>query len=150
MTPIRTLRDEPPLPNGAVLVRLIFDDNRHGRIFDRETLIADAARNFKLYGYYGLSLVGSSPAFPLDVVLAKRCRLSRDVALFTAADLLKAGLGIVPSGKAPHYDTSIGEVYGRSYGSVQVVAPSAEELVDRFRSATYTVMENDHYEPGLS
>jgi len=42
----------------------------------------------------------------------------------------------VPSGRPPHFDASVGDVYGRSYGSVRITATSAQDLVDRFLYAT--------------
>lgn len=108
-------------------------------------LIADATRNFELFGYYGLSVWGASAAWPVDRVLAEKAQKAARAALFTAGDLRNKGLGLVPSGKAPHYDTSVGGVDGRTFGSVQITAPSAEDLIDRFISATYTLVKNRHY-----
>lgn len=142
----RLIRDEPPLPSEAALVRALFDTYPHGGVFDRDVLIADVSYNFEVFGYFGLSLWLVSEAWPLDRVLAERTRKARRVALFSAGALSAQGLGLVPSGKAPHYDTSHGLVYGDSYGSVQVTAGSAEELVDRFIAAAYTVEDNSFYE----
>ena len=141
----RLIRDEAPLPDDATLVRALFDAYRGGATFDRAVLIADATRNFELFGYYGLSLWAASAAWPVDRVLAQKAQKAVRAALFTAGDLRDKGLGLVPSGKAPHYDTSVGDVDGRSFGSVQIIAPSAEDLIDRFVSATYTLVENQHY-----
>jgi hypothetical protein len=143
----RQIRDEPPLPDDATLVRALFGADAAGEAFDRVVLMADAARNFELFGYYGLSLWATSAQWPVDRVLAEKCRRAARAALFTAGGLRDRGLGLVPSGKTPHYDTSVGDVYGRTFGSVQITAPSADDLVDRFRSATYTLVENDHYAP---
>lgn len=54
----------------------------------------------------------------------------------------------MPSGKSPHYDASTGKVYGFSFGSVKITASSAEELVDQFIAAPYTVEENPYYAQG--
>jgi len=81
----------------------------------------------------------------LESVLASKCRFSRWVALYRAAELRDKGLGIVPTGAAPHYDASVGDVYGQSLGSVQITASSAEDLIDRFIVATYTGMQNKHF-----
>lgn len=143
----RLIRDEAPLPDDAILVRLLFDGYEDGSAFDRARLIADAALNFTEFGYYGLSMWGTSRVRPLDAVLADRCRFSRWVALYRAADLRDKGLGLVPSGKAPHYDTSVGDVYGQNFGSVQITASSAEDLVDRFITATYTGVRNQFFTP---
>lgn len=140
----RLIRDEPPPPNDAVLVRALFDT--HGGVFDRDVLIADVSYNFDIFGYFGLSLWLVSNAWPLDRVLGERTRKARRVALFSAGDLLATGLGLVPSGKAPHFDTTDGSGHGAMYGSVQVTPGSAEELVGRFLGAPYTVEDNLLYE----
>lgn len=141
----RLIRDEAPLPDDAILVRALFDTYPGGAVFDRAVLIADAARNFELFGYYGLSLWATSAAWPVDRVLAEKAQKAARAALFTAGDLRDKGLGLVPSGKAPHYDTSVGDIDGRTFGSVQITAPSAEDLIDRFVSATYTLFQNRHH-----
>lgn len=143
----RLIRDEAPLPDDAILVRLLFDGYRNGSAFDRARLIADATLNFTEFGYYGLSMWGTSDVRPLEAVLADRCKFSRWVALYRAADLRDKGLGLVPSGKVPHYDTSVGDVYGQSFGSVQITASSAEDLVDRFITATDTGVRNQFFAP---
>jgi hypothetical protein len=141
----RNIRDEAPLPDDATLVRALFDAHAGGTAFDRVVLIADATRNFELFGYYGLSLWATSAEWPVDRVLAQKSQKAARAALFTAGDLRDKGLGLVPSGRAPHYDTTVGDIYGRTFGSVQITAPSADDLIDRFVSATYTLVENHHY-----
>lgn len=146
MTRQRLIRDEAPLPPDAVLVRLLFDGYEDGSAFDRARLIADATLNFTEFGYYGLSMWGTVNAQSLESVLAKKCKFSRWFALYRAADLHDKGLGIVPSGAAPHYDANVGNVYGQNFGSVQITASSADDLVDRFTTATYTGLQN-HFLP---
>ena len=80
-------------------------------------------------------------------MLAKKCRRAARAALFTAGGLRDRGLGLVPTGKTPHYDTRVGDLYGRTFGSVHITAPSADDLVDRFMSATCTLVGDDHYAP---
>jgi hypothetical protein len=145
MVKARAIRDEAPLPDDAVLVRLVFEQVVRGSLFAPAPLVVDASDNFELFGYYGLSLWGVAPPQSLDDVLASKASRSRHVALFRAADLRDRGLGIVPSGRAPHFDTTVGAVGGRTFGSVQITASSAEDLVARFRSAAYTVMQNPHF-----
>ncbi|HEX4190473.1 MAG TPA: hypothetical protein VHZ06_05710 [Marmoricola sp.] len=142
----RLVREDPLPPDDAVLVRAVFDTYPHDGVFDRDVLIADVKYNFEVFGYYGLSLWLVSAAWPLDRVLEVKTRKARRVALFSAGELLAKGLGLVPSGRAPHYDTSHGPVYGATYGSVQVTAGGAEELIDRVLSAAYTVEDNPFYE----
>ncbi len=64
----RLIREEPPLPDDAVLVRALFDTYPHGGAFDRDVLISDVTYNFDLFGYYGLSLWLVSHAWPLERV----------------------------------------------------------------------------------
>jgi len=78
-------------------------------------------------------------------MLATKCRFSRWLALYRAADLRDKGLKIIPSGAAPHYDASAGAVHGLSIGSVQITASSAKNFIDRFIAATYTGLQNEHF-----
>lgn len=146
----RLIREEPPLPDDAVLVRALFDTYPHDGAFDRDVLISDVTYNFVLFGYYGLSLWLVSDAWPLERVLREKTRRARRVALFSAGELRARGLGLVPSGRAPHYDTTHGPVYGGTHGSVRVTAASAQELVDRLLAAAYTVEDNPSYEQDSS
>lgn len=146
----RLIRSTARLPEADLLVRALFRSFPSGEIFDRDDLIADASYNFEVFGYYGLSLWHVSEVWPLKRLLAEKTKRARLVALFTAGSLQAQGLGLVPSGKAPHYDASHGPVYGNSYANVQVSAGSAEELVDRFLAAAYTVEDNPHYDPDPS
>ena len=90
---------------------------------------------------------GAVGARSLESVLAGKFKFSRSVALYRAANLRDKGLGIVPSGAAPHYDASVGDVYGQRFGSVQITASSAEDLIDRSITAIYTGMQNEHFTP---
>lgn len=142
----RLIRPATTLPIGDLLVRALFQTYPSSADFDREALIADAAYNHELFGYYGLSLWHVSDVWPLERILTSKTRRARRVALFTAGALQEQGLGLVPSGKAPHFDASHGPVYGNSYANVQVTSGSAEELVDRFLAAAYTVKDNPHHQ----
>lgn len=128
----RLIRPAGPLPAEDLMVRALFQTYASGVDFDRDALVADAAYNFELFGYHGLSLWHVSDVWPLERILTDKTRRARRVALFTAGALQEQGLGLVPSGKAPHYDASHGPVYGNTYTSVQITSGSAEELVDRF------------------
>jgi hypothetical protein len=141
----RLIRDEAPLPDDAILVRLLFDGREDGSAFDRARLIGDANLNFTEFGYYGLSMWGAVGSRSLESVLAGRCKFSRWVALYRAADLRFRGLEIVPSGVEPHYDATVRDASDQDFGSVHITASSAEELIDRFLTATYTEMQNEHF-----
>ena len=77
----RLIRDEAPLPDNAILVRLLFDGHEDGSAFDRAKLIADATLSFTEFCYYGLSMWGAVGAGSLESVLARKCEFSRWVAL---------------------------------------------------------------------
>lgn len=145
MTKQRNLRDEPRPPDEAVLVRAVYGTFPDGRVFDRQTLIDDVEHNFTEFGYYGLSLWMVSETWPLERVLGEKTPRAQRVALFRVGDLLGSGLGLVPSGRHPHYDTSHGDVYGSSYGGVCVTAGSSAELVDLFLATPYAVIGNSRY-----
>ncbi|MEU0313068.1 hypothetical protein [Nocardioides sp. NPDC006273] len=142
----RLIRPATPLPAEDLLVRALFQTYASGVDFDRDALVADAAYNFELFGYFGLSLWHVSDVWPLERILTDKTRRARRVAMFTAGALQTQGLGLVPSGKAPHYDASHGPVYGSTYANVQITSGSAEELVDRFLAAAYTVEDNPHHQ----
>ena len=88
----RLIRDEAPLPDDAILVRLLFDGHEDGSAFNRARLIGDATLNFTEFGYYGLSMWGAVGARSLESVLTGKCKFSRWVALYRAADLRDKGL----------------------------------------------------------
>jgi hypothetical protein len=141
----RSIRDVPPLPDGAVLVRALFEVYDHGGDYDRDVLIADATYNFDEFGYYGLSLWLVSEAWTLDRLRAEKTRKAARVALYTAGDLTEHGLKLVASGREPHYDATDGALIEGDSGSVRITAGSAEELTDRFLGTPYTVEQNPRF-----
>ena len=143
------IRDEAPLAGGAVLVRALFDSVSPGRAFDRDVLVRDVSHNFELFGYYGLSFWGVSNRWPVDRVLRDKVRRAERIALFSAGALRAEGLGIVPSGREPHYDVCFGSVYGRSFGGDSSAVGTAAKLMDRLLRAPYTVEANRYYEQDL-
>ena len=98
----------PPLPDGAVLVRALFEVYDHGGDYDRDVLIGDVTYNFDEFGYYGLSLWLVSETWTLDRLRAEKTRKAARVALYTAGDLAEHGLKLVASGREPHYDVTDG------------------------------------------
>jgi hypothetical protein len=144
------IRDVPPIADGALLARALFDASPGDAAFERGTLIEDVEYNLELFGYIGLSVWGVSEAWPLARVLRDKARRARRVALFSAAAVRRRGLGLVPSGREPHWDVSFGPVYGELFGAEDAARVGAGELVDRLPSASYTVLENDYYEQDLA
>lgn len=142
----RLIREDSGLPDDAVLVRGRSEGVVPGEGFDREVLIADAAFNHELFDYFGLSLWLSEDPWPLERLLREKLRRFASVALFTAGALRTTGLGLVPSGRVPHFDASLGVVGGRVFGDARATVPSAANVVDRFLAAPYTVERNPFYE----
>jgi hypothetical protein len=141
----RKIRDELRPRDDALLVRAIYGAYPDSRTFDRQKLIDDVAYNFTEFGYHGLSLWLVSELWPLERVLIEKTSRAKRVALFRARALVASGLGLVPSGRYPHYDTSHGSVYGAHYGSSCVTAGSSADLVDLFLDTPYAVVENSYY-----
>jgi hypothetical protein len=83
-------------------------------------------------------------------VIRQKARRARRVAPFPAAALRRRGLGLVPSGREPHWDVSFGPVYGDMFGAEDAAEVGASELEDRLLGAPYTVQENGYYEQDLT
>lgn len=82
----------------------------------------------------------------MERVLDEKTRRARRVTVFRAGDLHGVGLGLVPSGKEPHYDVAFGDVCETNYGGSPSSSGSAAELVERFLAAPYAVVENRYYQ----
>ncbi|QLQ09439.1 MAG: hypothetical protein HZY75_02385 [Nocardioidaceae bacterium] len=141
----RLIRNDPPLPDAVVLVRSLFDSYPGGRVFGRDQLIADATKNFELFGYYGLSLWAVVGEWSLDRILAEKSNRAARVAAFTAAALRAEGLGLVLSGNAPHVDVTVDDAPAGIAELVQITEVSAEDLADGLLRVTYTLVENDYF-----
>jgi hypothetical protein len=141
----RLIRDEPLLPDAAVLVRALTSPTPGIGEFDRTALLEDLSLNFDLFGYYGLSCWGQSADWSIDRILRVKAVRAERMALLTAGALRAQGLGIVPSGKYPHYDVTLGPVYDSTFGGVSLAAPNKDDFVDRILRAPYTVEQNRHY-----
>jgi hypothetical protein len=142
----RLIRSDGLLAESVPLVRALFDSDPVSTVFDRRTLIGDAEFNFTEFGYHGLSVWCASTSWPMESVLEKKARRARRVAVFRAGDLYAVGLSLVPSGKQPHYDIALGDVYGTCYGGSPLSSGTAAELVERYLAAPYAVIENNHYQ----
>lgn len=141
----RAIRDVPPLPAHAVLVRALFEVYPDGRDYDRDALVADLTYNFDEFGYFGLSLWLVGAVWTLDRLMAKKVARAYRVGLYSAGDLDSHDLRLVASGREPHYDATDGAVITGDSGSVRITAGSATELVDRFLDTPYTVEQNPHF-----
>jgi hypothetical protein len=142
----RQIRSDGLPADGVLLVRALYDSEPQPQVFDRARLIDDVELNFNVFRYYGLSLWCVSTTWPMNRLLDEKTRRARRVAVFRAGDLHALGLGLVPSGKEPHYDVALGDVYGTNYGGSPVSLGSAAELVERFLAAPYAVVENSYYQ----
>jgi hypothetical protein len=121
----RARRGDPPLQSATVIVR--------GDLLDPAMLAESAARNFAVYGFYGISVFAETPDVSWVKLTETRFKGAAWIVLFTAGDLAGAGLELWDTGMAPHYD---------------VVHADQNELVARMLGTVHRVVPNPHVAPG--
>ena len=120
----RSRRGEP-LPHDAALV-LRGDELAPG------LLTETAQENSVIDGFFGISVFVEVGGFSWETIASERLVRAEWLAIFTVGDLLRAGLELWDTGRAPHYD---------------VVHERCSELVARFVGCPHRLVENPHYEP---
>ena len=110
----RARRGDKPLLAATVVIR--------GDLLDPDALAESAQRNFDVYGFYGVSVFAETGFIAV-----------RWLVLFTAGDLQAAGLDLLDTGVAPHFD---------------VVHADLRELVARMLGTAHRVVPNPHYGTG--
>ncbi len=118
----RQRREEPLPKDRAFIVR--------GDLLDTDDLLADAAANFEIYGFYGISVFAEMGEADLEWIATHKLRRAEVLAVFHAGDLLAAGLDLWATGQAPHYD---------------VVHEELDELVRRLLTCPHRMLDNPHY-----
>ena len=120
----RSRRGEP-LPHDAALVL-------RGDELDPGLLTETAQENSVIDGFFGISVFVEVGGFSWETIASERLVRAEWLAIFTVGDLLRAGLELWDTGRAPHYD---------------VVHERCSELVARFVGCPHRLVENPHYEP---
>ena len=123
--PKQRFRRGEPLSHDAALV-LRGDDLDPGRLMET------AQENCAVYGFFGISVFVEVGGFSWETIASERLARAEWLAIFTVGDLLRAGLELWDTGRAPHYD---------------VVHERCAELVTRFVGCPHRLVENPHYEP---
>jgi len=118
-----------PLPSAAVLVV-------RGDVLDPDVLRADATRFVKRYpgwGRYGVSGFLANDDAEVDVLCETRLERFATVVVFRVADLVAAGVDVVPTFGAPH---------------VTLAAIELDALVDRLVACQHETRANVHHQGG--
>jgi hypothetical protein len=123
--PKQRLRRGEHMPDDAALVL-------RGEDLDPALLTETAEENSVIYGFFGISVFVEVGGFSWETIASERLIRAQWLAIFTAGDLLRAGLELWDTGRAPHYD---------------VVHKRCSELVARFVGCPHRLMENAHYQP---
>ena len=97
-----------------------------------DELAETADETFAGYGFYGISVFAEVNGMVLDTIAAQKLARHEWLAVFTAGDLIEAGLDLWDTGQSPHYD---------------VVHEDKAQLVDLMVGCPHRLVRNAHYEP---
>lgn len=115
--------------------RFTLFERRHARSLNRpaSATARDATLNHGVYGFFGASVFAETADLAWTDFAETRLSKSPWIVLFTAADLIDAGLELWDTGMAPQYD---------------VVHADLSELVARMVGTARRVLANPHHDPG--
>jgi len=115
----RARRGEPLPDDSALVVR--------GDLLDPDALRLDAADNYEVYGYFGISVFAEVGGVDLTWIAGHKLSRAEWLVVFRCGDVLGAGLELWDTGQTPHYD---------------VVYEQLDELVSRLVACPHRIVRN--------
>ena len=100
----RMRRSEAVPPAATVIVRA----NR----LDPDGLAVDAQRNFDAYGFYGISVFAGAGDETWMTIAREKFAEAEWIVLFSAGELIEAGLELWDTGRSPHFDVVYTDLAG--------------------------------------
>lgn len=111
---------------------------RGGLLNVRSDLRTDALRNYRMYGFYGISVFGIDAEYTRDFVLATKLNRWEAVTVLSRDDVAASGLHLIPTGKAPHYDVCFEDRENLAHNGPE----SLTELADRLCAVPCEIVHN--------
>lgn len=130
---VRVLREEPLLAGDEEVIR--------GGPLSSDVLRTNAEANFRLFGFYGLSVFCASGIWSRDRILGEHLRRFSVASIPRVDDLRELGLKVLLTGREPH-----GDIVGLLTTGIPGESPGEREsLVAAVASARHHVVSNPYF-----